>query len=158
MSKECVRLTDNVYWDQVWKDAAESVPQRPPSWHRLLTETPAERQFWRYIEVFLPKPPALVVELGSAPGANLLRWRQRFGYEIFGVDFSESGLVAQRRLFGSIGIDETHTLHADFLDPAFQRDYKDRFDVVHSERTSRCNGNRLVSLRSLNPPTGALPS
>ena len=77
-------------------------------------------------------PPARVIELGSAPGRLLLRWRELFGYDVFGVDTSHSGLALQRDLFARYGLDESHSIHADFLDPAFQSRHARAYDIVSS--------------------------
>jgi SAM-dependent methyltransferase len=125
-------LTDSAYWDEVWADAPVS-RERPRGWRRFLAELPADRQFWRdIVPRFAPKPPARVIEIGSAPGAKLLRWRDLFGYEVFGVDISERGLLSQRQLLASQGIGESHSIRADFLDPAFQRTHENRFDIAYS--------------------------
>ena len=125
-------LTDDAYWDKVWSGGA--IPTKPLShWRRFLFEVPADRQLWREIlPKFVPRGPARVIELGSAPGRNLLRWREMFGYEVFGADISLQGLQLQRELFARHGIDDRHTLHADFLAPAFQAEREESFDIVYS--------------------------
>lgn len=97
-----------------------------------MLESPAERMFWRDLAASLPKPPASVVEIGSAPGANVLKWRHKLGYDVFGVDFSEVGLRMQRDLFAKEGLDQSHSIGADFLSPEFQQRYGERFDIVYS--------------------------
>jgi SAM-dependent methyltransferase len=72
------------------------------------------------------------MELGSAPGRNLLLWRRQFGYEVFGVDFSAGGIAVQRRVLSRLGIDESHSILGDFMAPSFRRAYADAFDVVFS--------------------------
>jgi SAM-dependent methyltransferase len=73
-----------------------------------------------------------MIELGSAPGASLLRWRKHFQYEVFGADTSSVGLNLQQEFFARNGIDERHSLATDFLDPAFHSEYVQFFDVVYS--------------------------
>jgi|SRR5215472_9132272 len=126
------RLTDQAYWDEVFAGAVPS-PKPSKPWRRLLPETPQTRQLWRHIlPPLVPKGPAKVVELGSAPGATLLRWRTLFGNEVFGVDFSENGLKAQRELFALYGITDEHSIRADFLSDTFQTEYREAFDIVYS--------------------------
>lgn len=128
-----MRLTDDEYWDRVWADYVD-VPLPTARWKRFLTEVPTVRELWReMLPRFLPQAPARVLELGSAPGRNLLRWRNMFGYEVFGVDTSEEGLRCQRELLARHGIGADHTLEADCLDPAFQRAHEGSFDIAFSD-------------------------
>lgn len=48
------------------------------------------------------------------------------------MDISLQGLQLQRELFARHGIDDRHTLHADFLAPAFQAEREESFDIVYS--------------------------
>ena len=128
-----MRLTDDAYWDRVWTGYSETPPPRA-RWKRFLAEVPTRTKLWREIlPGFLPPAPARVLELGSAPGRNLLMWRDLFGYDVFGVERSEEGLRRQRELFARHGVGEDRTLQADCLDPAFQRAYEGSFDVAFSD-------------------------
>jgi SAM-dependent methyltransferase len=127
------RLTDEKYWDNVWTPGSGNSPRRS-RWKRFLLEAPAVKQLWvKLLPQYLPPGPAQVAELGSAPGKELLQWRDRFGCDVFGVDFSQEGIREQRELFSRCGLDDTHSLLADFLGEAFQRQHRDRFDVVCSQ-------------------------
>jgi SAM-dependent methyltransferase len=125
-------LTDEKYWDRIWTLGSGYAPRRS-RWKRFLVDSPAVRQFWgTVLPRFLPPGPMQVAELGSAPGRNLIRWRERFGYDIFGVDFSPEGVREQRETFSRCGVDDSSTLLADFLGQPFQDQYRDKFDIVHS--------------------------
>jgi SAM-dependent methyltransferase len=126
------RLTDEKYWDKVWAHGSVS-STRLSRWKRFLVEPPIVRQFWEEVlPRFLPSGPAHVVELGSAPGRNLIQWREQFGYNIFGVDFSPEGVREQRETFSRCGVDDSSSLQADFLEQSFQDQYRDKFDIVYS--------------------------
>jgi SAM-dependent methyltransferase len=127
------RLTDEAYWDENWgaKQGPLARDHAPSLWRRILTTTPFDRKFWPLVAALAQKP-GRVIELGSAPGANLLRWRELLHCDIFGADISGVGLESQRCLFEQHGIDESHSLLADFLDQDFQSRYKESFDVVYS--------------------------
>lgn len=127
------RLTDDLYWDEVWGSLAFTTTLSPSPWKRFLLEAPVDRQFWRQIlPKFVPKPPARALEIGSAPGHALLRWRESFGHDVYGLDISGKGLEYQRRLFAKYGVAEDHSIFGDFLDPKFQDRYEGYFDVVQS--------------------------
>jgi SAM-dependent methyltransferase len=54
------------------------------------------------------------------------------GYDPYGVDFSQTGLEVQRQLLSRYGLDESHSICADFLSPEFQAAHAAAFDVVYS--------------------------
>ena len=126
-------LTSQEYWESTWAqpDGGDSPPRS--AFKRFLFQQPSTRQLWqRILPSLMPAGPMRVIELGSAPGRHLLPWHAVFGYEIFGADFSETGLARQRSLFASHGISAEHSIQADFLNPDFHRAYQNAFDVVYS--------------------------
>jgi SAM-dependent methyltransferase len=127
------RLTDEQYWDKTWEGVADG-KEEPNRFKRYLFEQAYTRILWnRILPRFLPKGGGRrIIELGSAPGKNLLPWRTRFGYEIFGADFSETGMAAQRQLFARLGLDESRSIFADFLSEDFLRAHAEAYDVVYS--------------------------
>ena len=86
-----------------------------------------------YLKRYLPQTQnARVIEIGSAPGNFLVRAKQEFGLEPYGVELSYYGVELNRRLFAQHNIKPENVIHADFLDEKFQLDYEERFDVVVS--------------------------
>jgi len=126
---ETGRKTDTRYWDSAWDRTAGDRKKRRK---RALPAPPFELLFWREIlPAVAPPAPARVIELGSAPGRNLLKWR-RFGYEVYGADYSEIGIAAQRETFAAAGVPEDHAIHADIFDPEFQAAWSGYFDISYS--------------------------
>jgi SAM-dependent methyltransferase len=124
------RLTDGKYWDRLWISTAE---QRRSGLKRLLLDDGATRQlFHSLLPRFLPRERLRMIELGSAPGRLMLRWREAFPYDVYGVDFSPEGAKAQRDLLARHGVAEDHTYCADVLDPMFQQSHEESYDVVYS--------------------------
>ena len=129
------RLTDERVWDESWgKMGPRDGGADWNRYERILFEPAANRILWkRILPRFLPKGGGQrMIELGSAPGVNLLAWRAHFGYEVFGADFSETGIAAQRKLFARFGIDESHSISADVLSDEFRRAHAEAYDVVFS--------------------------
>lgn len=75
---------------------------------------------------------AKVLEVGSAPGEFLVKFRREYGCVPYGVEYSETGVELNRRLFAAHGINPDNVIHADFFSEEFQQNYKNAFDVVVS--------------------------
>ncbi len=81
---------------------------------------------------YFPEGECTVIEIGSAPGRELITVHRKFGYVPYGVEYTENGVKANRNLFLIHGIDPENVIHADFFDRGFQEAYCERFDVVMS--------------------------
>lgn len=140
-------IPERDYWDAVHKTVA--LPQRPrtsPGFFRgwLRRRLGKERiealrsyngyMLWNILyPSLLPRAKGLkVLEVGSAPGYHLLQFAERFGYEPYGVEYSQTGVALNRRLFQLHGIPADHVLACDFFSEDFLRGYAGRFDVVVS--------------------------
>jgi len=127
------RLTDQSYWEgQYGRETAEAAHPSTrtaalltqlfgnraqaytEAWHRHL--------LWHHVlRGALPiSTTHRVVEIGSAPGFNLVKFRQLQGYEPFGIEYTEHGASLNRRVFADHGISSSNVLHADFFDDAFR--------------------------------------
>lgn len=85
------------------------------------------------LPTYLPKQKGLkVLEIGSAPGETLVKLKQKFDYAPYGVEYSESGVELNRRIFIENGIGASNVIHADFLSSEFQQKYIECFDIVIS--------------------------
>lgn len=83
----------------------------------------------RYLQA---KRGAKALEVGSAPGTHLIHLHKTFGFEPYGVEYSEQGVRLNRDEFQENGISPSRVLHADFFSDEFQRAYAGFFDVVVS--------------------------
>lgn len=75
---------------------------------------------------------AKVLEVGSAPGDFLIRLHKTYGFTPYGVEYSQAGVVQNREIFASNGINPDNVILADFFDDAFQHKFKGYFDIVVS--------------------------
>jgi len=145
------RLTEKKHWNVQYQDLRETSPdQRPvrsPFKRFLLGLTgnwlrEYSRPYHRYLyfQVLLgrhwPREKDLkLIELGSAPGKLLVQLSGMYGYEPYGVDFSDDGVAMNRQVFAESGISPDNVLQADFLGDEFLDEYRDHFDIVWSHST-----------------------
>lgn len=88
-------------------------------------------------EVILPKyvkesKSDKIIEIGSAPGEFLVQFREKFGHNPFGVEYSESGIKLNREVFKKAGIDPEQVVFADVFDEKFQENHFEKFEIVIS--------------------------
>src|SRR5689334_6938717 len=113
------RLTDKAYWDAKYaprRAAGDAAAPRTPlisAIKRLLGPRMVERMrhypeylLWDVLYAqHLPREKgARVLEIGSAPGQHLVQLWRSFGYEPFGVEYSEKGVQVNRELFERHGL------------------------------------------------------
>lgn len=75
---------------------------------------------------------ASVVEIGAAPGDEVLKFHECFGYQPFGLEYTPAGAAATRRNFERRGVNPGNVIEGDLFDDALTRVYESRFDVVFS--------------------------
>jgi SAM-dependent methyltransferase len=143
------RLTEASHWEAVYNSdtAVVELPQEaPPTFLRrasrrllgshasLTRETYSEFHFWNILlpRYFQADPQRTILEVGSAPGFNLLQFYDKFQYQPFGVEYSSTGAEANRKAFAQKGIDPANVIEMDFFSEAFQSEYRNRFDIVFS--------------------------
>jgi 2-polyprenyl-3-methyl-5-hydroxy-6-metoxy-1,4-benzoquinol methylase len=73
-----------------------------------------------------------VLEVGSAPGTNLVKLHNLLGYIPYGVDYSEEGVALNKTIFAGHNLNPNNVILADFFSETFQSQYKEYFDVVFS--------------------------
>jgi SAM-dependent methyltransferase len=139
------RLTEKDYWNTVYL-AESTIPVRPglqpglglKGWLKLHLGQYG-RDYSDYLEwealyeTWLPKTKGLqALEIGSAPGTNLVRLHQTFGYEPHGVEYAEAGAHLNREIFRQHGLDPNHVIRADVFAEDFLARYEGAFDLVIS--------------------------
>lgn len=73
-----------------------------------------------------------VIEIGCAPGRNLVALHRQFGYRPFGVEYSEIGVSESHDTFRRNGFPVEQVIHADVFDETFQTKWSEGFNVVVS--------------------------
>ena len=144
-----MRLTKEKYWDirhesNDWSTGT-SVETRKGLLRRLTDSTRGRHgvqagqsysDFVAYnlLRTHLPvRPDWSAIEIGCAPGINLVDLHRMFGYEPYGVEYSHSGVISTLDTFRRNGFDTANVIEADFFDQEFQDKYRGKFDVVFSK-------------------------
>ncbi len=82
---------------------------------------------------YLPKDSNLkIIEIGCAPGRHLINFHKQFGYEPYGVEYSENGYSLARNNFLKEGLNPENIIKADFFDEEFQSKNQKKYDLVFS--------------------------
>jgi len=136
------KLTKENYWDSRYKktsekkDAASNSSFKARLYDRFFSKIrigyPSYLLYDVFCKKYFPEGERKIIEIGSAPGHNLAAISKKFGYVPYGVEYTESGVKANRELFKAKGLDENNIILADFFDEDFQDKYKEQFDVVMS--------------------------
>ena len=127
------RLTSDEYWSQRPLGSAPSPGKQDMPWWRAGTGRYSEYLGNHLCDRYLPVGSHLrFLEVGAAPGRNLIKFHQRYRWEPFGVEYLSSGIEVMRDLLTRFGISPDHAIHADFFDPTFQERFRESFDVVAS--------------------------
>jgi SAM-dependent methyltransferase len=134
-------LSEKTYWDKIYgsktqdgKTDLQPGRAKQPTLSQSLFGPYGDYVLWQGIYPrYLPKQADIkVLEVGSAPGHNLIRLHQVLGYVPYGVDYSDTGVEVNRQVFAQYGLPAENVIHADFLSKDFHDRYKDFFDVVVS--------------------------
>ncbi len=135
------KLTDATYWDAIYTGNAsiQEVSQRSSGIKAKLknfTRDYANAYLLREVllKKFIPMGPAIkTIEVGCAPGGNLLFFKNEFCHEIWGIEYAPNGAEATRRRFSAEGVDPAHVIEADFFDPELQKQHAGQYDFIYSE-------------------------
>lgn len=125
------RLTEKAFWSKDYVTDDErgylDAVQETYRTNRSL------RELWD--EVLLPRlrdeRAQTVVELGSAPGYNLIELAKGLGVTPYGIEYTEEGTRTNRRLFARHGYDAENVICDDMFAPSLDR-LRGRFDIAMS--------------------------
>lgn len=89
--------------------------------------------FQKLLRAHLPvRPDWSAIEIGCAPGTNLVNLHRMFGYEPYGIEYSHSGVISTLETFRKYGFNTANVIEADFFDQEFHNRFRGNFDVVFS--------------------------
>jgi SAM-dependent methyltransferase len=138
-------LTDREYWDSIYRAAPggsedgvtdflgeRSWLRRASARGKSILRVPD--WFWgELLPQFIRKDVhTTVLEIGAAPGDDVLMFQKRFGLEPFGLEYSPAGVAATRRNFERHMVSADHVIMGDLFDASVTARYESRFDIVFS--------------------------
>lgn len=131
------RKTTKGYWEREWDKGdpfSRSLLGRLVSHGFLskLAESPRNRKFKLIFKKYLPHGAGRILEIGCAGGRKLVLFHQKFGYDVYGIDFSRAGCDLAEELLRRKNV-KGRVICGDVFDSSFQEKYKGYFDVVFSE-------------------------
>ncbi len=136
------KLTDKSFW-QIPHNAAKSTSDKGEqpdvkSDTVYSQSSPLSRGYASYIlydvecPKYFPEGELKVLEVGSSPGYELIAAHNKFGYIPFGVDYSETGVETNQKVFAEHDLPIENVIHADIFDDSFHDKYREKFDIVMS--------------------------
>jgi len=159
MKRAMKKLSEQRYWDSVHQQtgqAASSPAKQARDGEAVVEATPGlKAKIKRFLgrdllermtnyddyllhevilKTHLPETvaPVRFLEVGSAPGLNLVYINKTYGYDTYGIDYSEVGVKLNQQIFAANNINPENVIHADFFADSFQEQYRESFHMVCS--------------------------
>ncbi len=130
------KLSNQNHWEDINSNAVKNsnIKTKGKGRFKLFTSSYLNQLLW---DVTLPKyieknPLHKVIEIGSAPGNNLVKWHHQFQHIPYGVEYTESGLKLNQELFIANNLDPQNIIQADFFSESFLSQNKEKYDAVFS--------------------------
>jgi len=133
-----IKLTNKKYWNDIYEDMSsddlvDKGSENNVSWWKKNSSSYSNYLYSAFIEKHIPKEEGLsIVEVGSAPGDNMVSFKHKYNCVPYGIEYSKSGAEMNKRVFEKNGIPADHVIEADFFDEEFQDKYRNYFDIVYS--------------------------
>lgn len=122
-----MRLTTPKFWENLYDEQKEYTPSEFPLWlcDRAMYEIYGELKK-------LDLKDKKLIEIGCMPLNYIIDMFYDFGIIPYGVDYTDKGVRAAKRIMKQHYIPPDQIIKADFLDKSFQEKYKETFDFVLS--------------------------
>lgn len=132
------KLAEKEYWDSIYKNInSSSSPNKFSKFKeyiKFLTRDFSNFVMWEVLfQKYLPQKNNMkILEIGCAPGKYLINFHKMFGYDPYGVEYSEKGVEITKNNFYKNGLNPDNIINADFFDPGFVLKYENSLDLVFS--------------------------
>ena len=135
------KLTTKNYWDVIYEQEQKSSVS---VWKKIVAsikeffggslDNYSEYIIWNdiYPKFLTKNKNTKIVEIGSAPGWNMVKFKQVYDYDPYGIEYSEAGAENNRRRFARADIDPNHVIVKDFFAEEIVAEYGGFFDIVLS--------------------------
>lgn len=136
MSKVKGKKTSQDYWEKTWEKEklfTYGLFGRLTKYGLFsrLIESPSDRKFKLLLKKYLPYRKRRILEIGCAGGKRLVWFNQEFGYDVYGIDYSQVGCELAEEMLRRNKV-EGRIICGDVFDTSFQEKYAGYFDVVYS--------------------------
>lgn len=126
MQDDASPLTKSEFWNNIYRER-----QSPSGRNETLTYP--HKLLWEDIlPAEIGAEGGSVIEIGSAPGTQVVRFARLFRHEPFGLEYAEAGVAQNRAYFAENGFDPGNVIHADLFDDAELAPLEGKFDAVIS--------------------------
>ncbi len=134
------KLSEKKYWDSIYEDIKSKDETKNKSLFSGIKNRikNISRDYSNYVlsELYfkyLPKSPDLkMIEVGCAPGKYIINFHKQFGYEPYGVEYSEDGCLITKNNFLKNSLNPANVMKADFFDEVFQSANSGKYDLIFS--------------------------
>ena len=130
------KLTDQAYWDSIYNKSGNS-HFKGVLLNKLkhLMRNYANYLIWEKIfpKYFVALEDKKVIEIGCAPGKNLISFSKIFHLKPYGVEYSAPGVKLTKETFKSNNLPEENIIEADFFNDQFILKFSRTFDIVYSK-------------------------
>ncbi len=133
------KLTTRAYWESSYQGIQKK--QKISGIKRILNRVEPSIIFqypkyrlWRgIIKNLIPKNASYrILEIGCAPGDNLLIAQKIMGYQPYGVEYTDEGCKVTRKNFLNHGLHSDTIINEDLFSESFLNEYEKKFDIVMS--------------------------
>ena len=114
--------TGKDFWQKAWQESPSA------KYYGIEKYLAINRKLGKLFEKFLEKGNKKILEIGCARAKWLIHFAKEFGYEVYGIDYSERGVEIARENLSMAGVKGT-ILCEDALQTSFG---EESFDVVYS--------------------------
>lgn len=132
------KLTNKKYWNDIYEDMPGEISvnvesDKKASWWRRNSSSYSNYLYDCFIKKHMPQKEGLsIVEVGSAPGDNMVSFKYKYHCVPYGIEYAKSGAEMNKQVFEKNGIPSENVIETDFFDDDFQDKYRNHFDVVYS--------------------------
>jgi 2-polyprenyl-3-methyl-5-hydroxy-6-metoxy-1,4-benzoquinol methylase len=115
------------YWDKIWTEGKLPLPVDPKDAHLDNYVNVHFHEFFTNVFSKIDPRGKLLLEVGCAKSAWLPYYAQQFGFNVYGLDYSEIGCRQSQQILSSAGV-QGEIICADFFSPPAS--LVGKFDVV----------------------------
>ncbi len=117
-------LSKKQHWDSIYKHISHKKPR---------FESYSDHYLINLCRKYIPRnQDSKFIEIGCAPGHNIVLFNKHFGFQPFGVDYSEKGYELTIKTFIDNRFSPDNIFLNNFLSSEFQECFREHFDVVSS--------------------------